>query len=534
MQQHYPRAIARRHAVASIALAVVLSACGDSMPTPPTAVSGRLPIAQQRQGPSRTDTPWRGMTDAELSAKVAEAQGKVFIGFKDPTAAAGVDEAGRVLASASSLVAAKAQVRALGIEITYEFVDMPMVLARMPTALLSQLRQNPLIEYVEPIFPGTYLEQTTTWNVQRVRAPEAWVSSTGSGAKLLIIDSGIDNAHSDLAPSIVHTCLPFPDDGRDEFGHGTAVAGIAAALNNTIQIVGVAHGVSLWSSKVGSFAPDAGAAACAVQFGRINGVHAMNMSISVSAHTGLTDQINAANSAGIVLVAAAGNTNGGAVTYPATLDAVIAVSATDTNNVFASFSAAGSKVEMTAPGTTVTGTRGLTSTCLGGTSAPTCGFGRVEGTSFAAPHVAAAAALLKAYNSSWSNAEIRRRLGAGATDLGAAGRDAQFGYGLLNIPGAIAANPPPSPPLSGVTIDGPTMVPNGYAADFTAYPSGGTSPFTYTWWVDGVVQQQGSSNTFTWSATSSYSLSVTVQDALSATASTSINVTVCPGFEFQC
>lgn len=190
-------------------------------------------------------------------------------------------------------------------------------------------------------------------------------------------------------------------------------------------------------------------------------------------------------------------------------------------------------MEMTAPGTTVTNVRGLTSTCLGGTIGSTCGFGMVQGTSFAAPHVAAAAALLKAYNPSWSNVEIRRRLGAGATDLGAAGRDAQFGHGLLNIPGAIAANPTP-PPLSGVTIDGPTMVPNGYAAEFTAYPNGGTSPFTYTWRVDGVVQQQSGSNTFTWSATSSYSLSVTVQDALSATASTSINVTVCPGLEIQC
>lgn len=532
MQHHYPRALARRHAVASIALAVVLSACSDSTPTTPGAALGRQSVAQQRQGPSRTDTPWRGMTDAELSAKIAEANGKVFIGFKDLGATAGVDEAGRVLASASSVVAGKSQVRALGIEITYEFIDMPMVLGQMPSALLSQLRGNPLIEYVEPILPGDYLAQTTTWNVQRVRAPEAWSSSTGSGAKLLIIDSGIDNAHPDLAAAVIQSC--DGSNGLDEIGHGTAVAGIAAALNNTIQIVGVAHGVSLWSSRVGRFAPDAGAAACAVEFGRINNVHAMNMSLSLSSHTGLTDQINAANSAGIVLVAAAGNTGGGAVTYPATLDAVIAVSATDTNNAFASFSSQGSKVEITAPGTTVTGTRGLTSTCLGGTSTPTCGFGRVEGTSFAAPHVAAAAALLKAYNSSWSNTEIRRRLGAGATDLGAAGRDAQFGHGLLNIPGAIAADPPPPPPLSGVTIDGPTMVPSDFAADFTASPSGGTSPFTYTWRVDGVVQQQGSSNTFTWSAASSYTLNVTVQDALQATATASINVTVCPGLEIQC
>lgn len=471
------------------------------------------------------------MTESELTAKIAEAGGSVFIGFKDPAAAGGVDEFGRVLASAASVVAGKAHARALGIEITYEFIDMPMALGRMSPARLAQLRASPLIEYVEPILPGIFLSQTTTWNVQRVRAPEAWSSSTGNGAKLLIIDSGIDNAHPDLVPAVIQAC--DGTDGRDQISHGTAVAGIAAAVNNTIQVVGVGHGVSLWSSKVGTNVPSGGAAACAVEFGRINNVHAMNMSFSVAPHTGLTDQINAAYSAGIVLVAAAGNTNGGAVTYPATLDAVIAVSATDTNNAFGSFSSQGSKVEITAPGTTVTDARGLTTTCLGGSSSSNCGF-LVQGTSFAAPHVAAAAAILKAFNGSWSAAEIRRRLGAGATDIGPSGRDAQFGYGLLNIPGAIAADPAPHPPLSGVTIDGPTMVPNGYTAAFAAYPNGGTSPFSYTWRVDGVIQQQSSSNTFTWSATSSYNLSVTVHDALNATASTSINVTVCPGFEFSC
>lgn len=514
------RATPWRIASVSVALATVLSGCSDFIPTRPDAVPVRSPGAQQRQGPSRTDTPWRRMSDAELSAKIAEANGKVFIGFKDPTAAAGVEEFGRVIASPASVAAGKAHVRALGIQITHEYILVPAVVAVMPASLLPQLRANHLVEYVEPIFPGVRHSQTTTWNVQRVRAPEAWTSSTGSGAKLLIIDSGIDDDHPDLAPAVIQTCMPFPDNGVDIDGHGTAVAGVAAAVNNSIQIIGVAHGVSLWSSKDGNTVPSPDRTACGVQFGRVNGVHAINISTGYSnSHTALTDQINGAYyQDNIVVVVSAGNTGGGAVTYPATLDAAIAVSATDTNNAFGSFSSQGTKVEITAPGTTVTNVRGLISTCLGGTSSSNCGF-MVQGTSFSAPHVAAAAAVLKTYNSSWTAAEIRGRLTTTATDLGPAGRDNQFGYGLLNVFAAIGAPPPPAPT---VTISGPTTVkPNDtclWQASVTGSP-----PFSYYWTKDGGFI--GSASEVTTSFGQSGTLSVQVWDAY-GTASDSKSITV--------
>lgn len=363
---------------------------------------------------------------------------------------------------------------------------MPMVVARIPAALLGQLRQNPLIEYVEPIFPGVRLVQTTTWNVQRVNAPAAWSYSTGSSAKLLIIDSGIENTHPDLAPAVIQSCESPPTNGLDRAGHGTNVAGVAAAVNNDIQIVGVAYGVSLWTSKDGDVAPNPAYTACGVQFGRTNNVNAINISSSFPPYTAVTDQINAAyNQNGIVIVVAAGNTNRGAVTYPATLDAAIAVSATDINNSFAAFSAMGSKVELAAPGA------GITTTCLGGI---TCS---VNGTSFSAPHVAAAAALLKAYNPSWSNVEVRRRLGAGATDLGPPGRDAEFGYGLLNITGAIAAAPPP-PAITAVSVRGPTRVDGCTAATWTANTTGGVPPITYQWTVESYSENTGTYNQLTY------------------------------------
>lgn len=248
--------------VAATVFGVVLTACSDSALPPPTAPSVHPSFAQQAQGPSRTDTPWRLMTDAELGSKIAEAGARVFIGFKDPGAAGGVDELGRVLASASSVAAAKAQLRALGVDFEIEFIDMPMVAARMSAGLLPQVRQNPLIEYVEPIFPGVRLVQTTTWNVDRVNAPTAWSYSTGSGAKLLIIDSGIENTHPDLAPAVVQSCESPPGNGLDLAGHGTNVSGVAAAVNNDIQIVGVAYGVSLWTSKDGNAQPNPAYTAC--------------------------------------------------------------------------------------------------------------------------------------------------------------------------------------------------------------------------------------------------------------------------------
>jgi minor extracellular protease Epr len=246
----------------------------------------------------------------------------------------------------------------------------------------------------------------------------------------------------------------------------------------------------------------------------------------VQQHTCLTDQINGAYyQNGIVIVAAAGNTSGGAVTYPATLDAAIAVSATDTTNAFASFSASGSKVEIAAPGTTVTDVRGITSTCLGDISCAFVGSEIKEGTSFAAPHVAAAAAILRSYNSSWSNFEIRRRLGAGATDLGAGGRDPLFGYGLLNIPGAIAADPPPP----SVSIIGNTEIEAYLSCQWSAAVSGGTSPYSYSWTVNGQSVGDNSSSLSYTNNGSPFTIAVTVTDAAGGVASDDHAVAIVAG-----
>ncbi len=287
---------------------------------------------------------------------------------------------------------------------------------------------------------GQVISQATEllpWGVDRVDAELVWPSgNTADPIKVGIIDTGISNTHPDLLANVkggVNTINPRKN-WNDDNGHGSHVAGIVAALDNNIGVIGVGPAIDLYAIKVlgangsGYLSDVIEGLDWAIQ----NGMQVVNMSLGTSAYNASFEAaIKKVNAAGIVQVAAAGNSgpNNNTVLYPAKFNEVIAVSATDKNNAIASWSSRGPEVDLAAPGVSIYSTYKST------------GYATLSGTSMAAPHVAGSAALVLntavgAYdanaNGKWDPDEVQTKLQTTATDLGKTGFDNFYGWGLVN------------------------------------------------------------------------------------------------------
>jgi len=290
---------------------------------------------------------------------------------------------------------------------------------------LKKVESDPAVQTVVPDDATfSFATQTVPTGVARV----GWASSTTAqsspvDADIAIIDSGIDGDHPDLDVAGGDSC-GGTDPTQDAIGHGTAVAGLAAAIDNTIGIVGVAPGARLWSVSI---ADEKGkiresAVICALDWVTENAgmIEVANMSVGRNgrdtANCGINPQgrirdplhaaVCAAVHAGVTIVASAGNDGTDAAKQvPGAYDQVITVSAIadfdglsgslaaaecqgqpvgEVDDAFASFSNYGAVVDIAAPGV-----------CLETTTKEES-YGVVNGTSFSAPLVAGAAALLYA------------------------------------------------------------------------------------------------------------------------------------------
>ncbi|MEU4424067.1 S8 family serine peptidase [Actinoplanes sp. NPDC024001] len=296
------------------------------------------------------------------------------------------------------------------------------------------------------------------WDMDTLRVPAAWQRSTGAGVTVAVIDTGVDAAHEDLAGRV----LPGYDAiagtagvSTDENGHGTHVAGtVAASTGNGIGISAVAPDASILPVKVmgrngsGYMSDVAEGIVWAVD----HGARVINMSLGSSGQTGtVSTAIGYARSKNVVVVAAAGNSRaaGSPVNYPAADEGVIAVAATDSADAVASYSNAGGYVDVAAPGS------GIVSTYPTARHAP--GYGRLSGTSMAAPHVAAVAALLVAQRPGITPDEVESVLKTSAVDLGSAGRDDDYGYGRIDAAAALEAAAPAVEPTTAAPTTEPTM-----------------------------------------------------------------------------
>ncbi len=309
---------------------------------------------------------------------------------------------------------------------------------------LEIYQDDPDIEYAEP----NYVRRASLapndpdfgklWGLQRVGAPEAWDTQTGSSTVVVaVLDTGVGWDHQDLSANIWNNDdeaengadsdgngyiddirgwdfvkMPDgdndPDDDNDPSYHGTHVSGtLGADGDNGIGITGVNWSVSIMPLKILDANGDGFVSheIEAINYAVANGANIINASFSGGTYSqSERDAIHSARAAGVLFVAASGNDgtdNGDVPVYPASyeLDNIIAVAATDDKDVLASFSNYGAmSVDVTAPGVWIYSTKGGDS------------YQYLSGTSMATPHVTGLAALIWADNGGFTYDQVKERI----------------------------------------------------------------------------------------------------------------------------
>lgn len=269
-----------------------------------------------------------------------------------------------------------------------------------------------------------------TCGLKVIYATYAWRYSRGNRARVAVLDTGIDPRHPDLRVYGGISYVPGVRSWVDDHYHGTHVAGTIAALANRRGVVGVAPQARLYAIKVLNSRGSGrtswiinGLTICA----RAR-IHVANLSLGSRVNTHNPRVYSAAFEragrvfarSGGLAVAAAGNDRRRPVGNPARCPSFMAVSAVDCRRRLASFTNIGPQVEICGPGV------GTVSTVPGGR------YRSLSGTSMATPHVAGAAALVKARRPTRSGTSIRIHLRRTALDLGRTGWDPYFGFGLVN------------------------------------------------------------------------------------------------------
>ncbi|MBB2901008.1 subtilisin family serine protease [Kineococcus radiotolerans] len=291
------------------------------------------------------------------------------------------------------------------------------------------------------------------WDYRRTGAGvhDAWLADKIGGVTVGVIDTGLA-PHADFAPGTVVSGYDFTaenDYTSDGNGHGTHVAGTIAATTGNTGVDGFAPGVKLRIYRV---FPDSGAGSTqdiidAIKRAADDGVDVVNLSLVMGpASNTLTagvvqTAVDYARAKGVVVVAAAGNygapcgigqnpdTCGNPVMLPASLPGVIGVSSIDPAAALSPFSEHGAQIDVAAPGSQIV------STYIGSTTA----YATMQGTSMAAPHVAAVAATVKAVSKGFTPDQVEAILESSAEDLGTTGRDDRFGAGLVRSDTAVTA-----------------------------------------------------------------------------------------------
>jgi thermitase len=368
------------------------------------------------------------------------------------------------------------------VSILDEIDNLGLVLLSVPEgrelAKIEELKLNSLVEYAEPnylvrianpiaIEPHYSLCDLDVepddpyyygqWNLPKIEAPTAWDITTGSD-KIIIafVDSGIDLDHAELKDKIWTNPGETPgngidDDGngfvddvhgwdfvnwdsepQDDYWHGTFMSGIAAAeTNNGEGMAGVSWGAEIMPVKAMPHDweyPKLWHLAGAIEYAADNEAKVINLSWVLTGSDypqALRTAVDHAYSKGALVVAAAGNSFDNSYKYPAALDRVVSVAATDPDDGHPEFSTHNAKVDIAAPGVNILGIY------LG------FGYGRLPGTDAAAAHVSGLAALVWSVNPHLTHDEVEYIIESTAVDLGDPGWDEYFGWGRIDASAAV-------------------------------------------------------------------------------------------------
>lgn len=371
-----------------------------------------------------------------------------------------------------------------GLKLKHYLAQIDTYLAGTPPgqveSLIEDLRQQPEVLYVELNFVSEatfqpndpiYNDPTRVYAPQLIHAEAAWDVTTGNANVIVaIVDSGVNAGHEDLAGRIISCGGAICDfvnndsDPSDDQGHGTHVGGIVAAnINNSAGIAGIAPGVSLLPVKVLNAAnsSDWATISAGIIFAADHGARVINLSLGGwSASDTLLSAIRYAAGKGALIVAAAGNASNDLPFYPAYYAETFAVSSTTRSDQLAATSNYGPAVDIAAPGEDIWSAYWTTATPVA--------YASQSGTSMSAPHVSGLAALLFSGRPDLGPADARAIIQQSAVDLGAPGLDPYFGAGRIDVGAALVLSqnwtrftPTPGPTATPTATPPPTATP-GY------------------------------------------------------------------------
>lgn len=340
--------------------------------------------------------------------------------------------------------------------------------------LAEKAAKLPGVKSANPNYTGTALDGTVSPNdklcdkqnyLEISGFKKAWsIQRSGAEVKIAVLDSGIDFDHEDLSSAIDREAAYDAIEKRrltsttdDSFGHGTIVSGIAAAqTGNGKGIAGCSYNATIIPVRVindkGTYCTSDLNEALDYLAIMGNEPRVVNMSLGgLGRDSSLQEKINTLSvSHNVTCVASVGNdsasTSGAqkdALRYPAACDNVIGVGAVDSSLRRCDFSNVNSSIDICALGSRVYATTNPDASlsrnhlyddrCKGENGVERT----LDGTSFSAPQVSAAAALLAAQHPGWGPMQIEERLKLSAADLGSSNRDDEYGYGLLDTASAV-------------------------------------------------------------------------------------------------